>query len=201
MDDAAPPLVLFVVGPSAVGKMSVGQAITERTGLRLFHNHVSIELALRYFDYGTPAFHRINSEVRRLVFAEVAASDLPGLVITFVWAFNDPEDQAIIDEYAVPFRERGGRVLFVELEATQAERLKRNECVSRLAEKPSKRDLEASRRRLLEDDARYRLNSGGTFDRRPDYLRIDSTLLAPDEVAERVIGHFGLPRLTGANPA
>ena len=40
--DAAPPLLLFVVGPPAVGKMSVGQAITERTGLR-FHNRISIE--------------------------------------------------------------------------------------------------------------------------------------------------------------
>jgi ATP-dependent Lon protease len=47
MEDAAPPLLLFVVGPPAVGKMSVGQAIAERTGLRLFHNHISIELALR----------------------------------------------------------------------------------------------------------------------------------------------------------
>lgn len=60
MNDAAPPLLLFLVGPSAVGKMSVGQAITERTGLRLFHNHISIELALRYFDVlarcGTPRF-------------------------------------------------------------------------------------------------------------------------------------------------
>jgi hypothetical protein len=200
MDDAAPPLLLFVVGPPTVGKMSVGQAITERTGLRLFHNHISIELALRFFDYGTPAFHRVNGEIRRLVVGEVAASDLPGLVLTFVWAFNDPEDQAIIGGYAMPFRARGARVLFVELEAGQAERLRRNECVSRLAEKPSKRDLEASRRRLLEHDARDQLNSGGKFDGRPDYLRIDNTLLAPGEVAERVIGHFGLPRLPRANP-
>ena len=149
MEDSAPPLLLFVAGPPAVGKMSVGQAITERTGLRLFHNHLSIELALRYFDYGTPAFGRLNDEIRRRVIEEVAASDLPGLVFTFAWAFDVPEDQVFVDEYARPFRERGARVLFVELEATQAERLKRNECVSRLAEKPSKRDLEASRRRLL----------------------------------------------------
>jgi hypothetical protein len=197
MDDSAAPLLLFVVGPPAVGKMAVGQAITERTGLRLFHNHISIELALRYFDYGTPAFGRLSDEIRRRVIEEVAASDLPGLVFTFVWAFDVPEDQAFVDEYARPFRERGARVLFVELEATQAERLKRNTCVSRLTEKPSTRDLEASRRRLLEADARYQLNSGGKFDQRPDYLRIDNTLLTPGEVAERVIGHFGLPRLTG----
>lgn len=195
MNSAAPPLLLFVVGPPAVGKMSVGQAIAERTGLRLFHNHISIELALRYFDYGTPAFHRLSGEIRRRVIEEVAASDLPGLVFTFVWAFELPGEQKYVDECAMPFRERGARVLFVELEATQAERLKRNECLSRLAEKPSKRDLEASRRRLLEHDAQYRFNSGGKFDGRPDYLRINNTHLAPGEVADRVIGHFDLPRV------
>lgn len=200
MNDAAPPLLLFLVGPPAVGKMSVGQAITERTGLRLFHNHISIELALRYFDYGTPAFRRLDGEVRRLVVEEVAASDLPGLVFTFVWAFNVPEEQAFVDECARPFRERGARVLFVELEATQIERLKRNEGVSRLAEKPSRRDLEASRRDLLELDARYQLNSNGKFDKRQDYLRINNTRLTPGEVAERVIKRFDLPRTGGANP-
>src|SRR5215471_10423720 len=193
MADAAPPLLLFVVGPPAVGKMSVGQAIAERTGLRLFHNHISIELALRYFGYGTPAFRRIDGAIRRLVLGEVAASDLSGLVFTFVWAFDLPEEQEYVDECARPFRERGGRVLFVELEATQAERLKRAAGVSRLAAKPSRRDL-------LDDDARYQLNSGGKFGERPDYLRINNTLLTPGEVAERVIEHFALPRLTGANP-
>ena len=200
MADAAPPLLLFVVGPPAVGKMSVGQAIAERTGLRLFHNHIAIELALRYFGYGTPAFRRIDGAIRRLVIEEVAASDLPGLVFTFVWAFDLPEEQAFIDECARPFRERGARVLFVELEATQAERLKRIAGVSRLAEKPSRRDLEASRRDLLDDDGRYQLNSGGKFDGRPDYLRIDNTVLTPGEVAERVIEHFALPRSAGASP-
>jgi hypothetical protein len=194
MDKGAPPLLLFVVGPPAVGKMSVGQAIAERTGLRLMHNHVSIELALRYFDHGTPAFRRIDGEIRRLVIGEVAASDLPGLVFTFVWAFNLPEEQEFVDRCSMPFRERGGRVLFLELEAPQAERLKRNAGPSRLAEKPSKRDVEASQRRLLELDAGYQLNSGGQFDERPDYLRVDNTFLTPGEVAERVIEYFDLPR-------
>jgi len=144
---------------------------------------------------------RVDSAIRRLVIEEVAASDLPGLVFTFVWAFDLPEEQVYVDECARPFRERGARVLFVELEATQAERLKRIAGVSRLAAKPSRRDLDASRRDLLDTDARYQLNSGGKFDERPDYLRINNTLLTPGEVAERVIEHFALPRFTGANPA
>ena len=88
-------------------------------------------------------------------------------------------------------------MLFVELEATQDERLRRNEGASRLAEKPSKRDLEASRSHLLVLDTRHQLNSGGRFDGRDDHLRIDNTLLTPAEVAERVIEHFALPRLDG----
>lgn len=60
--------------------------------------------------------------------------------------------------------------------------------------------LRPPRRRLLEAGARYQLNSGGKFDERPDYLRINNTLLTPGEAAERVIGHFGLQRLTGGFP-
>jgi hypothetical protein len=193
MESVASPLVLFVVGPPAVGKMSVAQAIAERTGLRLFHNHISIELALRYFDYGTPAFHRISGSIRRQIVEEVAASDLPGLLFTYVWAFDLAEDRETVEEYARPFRERGGRVLFLELEASQAERLRRNVGASRLAEKPSKRDLEASERNLLELDARYQLNSGGAFDEREDWLRVDNTHMSPADVAQRAVKHFLLP--------
>ena len=84
--------------------------------------------------------------------------------------------------------------VFLELETSQEERLRRNETEFRLAEKPFKRDLEASRRQLLEIDAGYQLNSRGVFDGRPDWLRIDNTVLSAVDVAERVIAHFGLSR-------
>jgi hypothetical protein len=96
------------------------------------------------------------------------------------------------DEVAPP------TLLYVELEASQQERLRRNQCASRLAAKPSKRDLEASRRNLRELDAKYCLSSGGRFDARDDYLRLDITNTAADRVAERVIDHFQLSRQPGA---
>ena len=188
------PTLIFIVGPPAVGKMTVGHELAQRTGLRLFHNHHTIDLVLPFFEFGTPPFQRLVGEFRRRIFEEVAASELPGLIFTYVWAFDDPRDADAVEEYARNFRERGGRVLFVELEASQAERLQRNESEFRLAEKRFKRDLAASRRQLLELDERYQLNSHGAFDHQEDYMRFDNTNLPAAEAAERIIAHFDLPR-------
>ena len=191
------PTLLFVLGPPAVGKMTVGQAIADRTGMRVLHNHLTIEPVLRFFDFGTPAFDRLVGGFRERIIAEVAASDLPGLVCTFVLDFDDPGEWVTLDRYAEPFRERAGRVLYLELSATRSVRLARNESAPRLAEKPSKRDLTASRRNLLALDERHRLNSAGEFRDRPDYLCVDNTALAPDEVADRTIDRFGLASMDG----
>lgn len=190
--ESTPPTLLFVIGPPAVGKMTVGNAIAARTGFRVFHNHLTIEPVLRFFEFGTPPFQRLVESFRRGVFEEVAASELPGLVFTFVWAFDEPEDAATAMRYAEPFVKRGGRVLFLELEASQEVRLKRNAGEDRLAEKASKRDLDRSRTLLLEIDDRYKLNSTTEFEGRDDYLRVDNTELPPDEVAALAVERFSL---------
>ncbi|MFI5912044.1 AAA family ATPase [Dactylosporangium sp. NPDC051541] len=190
--------LLFIVGPPAVGKMTVGEQIAARTGLRLFHNHMAIEPVLRFFPFGSPPFGRLVDRFRRDLIEEVAASDLPGLIFTFVWAFDVPGDAVAVDGFAAPFRRRGGRVLFLELEASQEERLRRNRGASRLAEKPSKRDVAFSERNLLELDQQYRLGSGGRFDDRADHLRVDNTRRSPVEVADLAITHFGIPAQPGA---
>ena len=189
--------LLFIVGPPAVGKMTVGEQIAARTGLRLFHNHMAIEPVLRFFPFDSPPFGRLVDRFRRDLIEEVAASDLPGLIFTFVWAFDLPGDELAVDGFAKPFRRRGGRVLFLELEASQEERLRRNRGASRLAEKPSKRDVAFSERNLLELDQQYRLDSGGRFDGSTDYLRIDNTKRSPADVADMTITHFGIAAQSG----
>jgi hypothetical protein len=184
--------LLFIVGPPAVGKMTVGDEIARRTGFRLFHNHLSIEPVLRVFDFGSDAFNRLVDDFRRSVFEEVARSDLPGLIFTWVWAFDLPSEAATVERYAAPFRDQGSRVLFVELDASLDERLRRNETEFRLAEKASKRDVASSRRRLLEHEGQHRFSSDGAYDGRADWLRIDTTHKEPREVAELVIQHFSL---------
>jgi len=186
------PTLVFIIGPPAVGKMTVGHELALRTGLKLFHNHQTIDLILPFFPFGSPPFGRLVGEFRRRILEEVASSELPGIIFTYVWAFNLASDDAVVEEYSEIFRSRGRRVVYVELETSQEERLRRNETEFRLAAKPFKRDLEASRRQLLELDDKYQLNSRGRLAGRADYLHVDNTALSAEEVAERIIAFFGL---------
>jgi hypothetical protein len=189
--------LLFVVGPGAVGKMTVGAEIARRTGFKLLHNHQTIDLVLPYFPFGSAAFGRLVGEFRRRIMEEVAESDLPGLIFTYVWAFGQDDDD--IERYASVFRERGGAVYYVELQAPQSVRLERDQTPFRLEQKPTKRDPEISRQRLKEMDANYQLDSGDRFAGRDDYLKIDNTARTPAEVAEIVIARFGLPATATAS--
>ena len=188
------PELVMIIGPAAVGKMAVGLEVAARTGLKLFHNHQTIDLVLQYFAFGTAPFWRLVSLFRRRIMEEVADSDLPGLIFTYVWAFDVPGDEREVESYVSIFRERGGRVSFVELQAPQSVRLERNVTPLRLQHKAPKRDLELSRRNLIEMDTKYELDSGDRFAGREDWLKIDNTSLSPAEVAETIITRFELPR-------
>ena len=80
--------LLFILGPRAVGKMSIGQELAKKTSFKLFHNHHSIELALDLFWYGSPEFKAINEGIRQLVFDTCAKSkNLKGLIL-YCWILN-----------------------------------------------------------------------------------------------------------------
>lgn len=194
-----PKTLVVIIGPPAVGKMAVGRELERRTGLPLLHNHMTIDLVLPFFEFGSPAFTRLVGGFRRSILEEVAGSDLPGLIFTYVWTFDDAGDTAFVEGLIEPFAATGGRAVFVELRADLETRLARNETPLRLLEKPSKRDLAASRARLLDADQVYRMNSDGDFPY-PDHLILDTSELAPADAAERIVDVFSIPR-RGADEA
>jgi hypothetical protein len=183
--------LVWICGPPAVGKITVGIELSDLTGIPLFHNHLSIEAVLPVFRYGSPPFNRIVAQFRYSVFVEAARSDVPGLIYTMMWAFDHPSDLKFVEKQKATFESNGGRAVFVELTADLETRLSRNASEPRISAKPSKKDVEASRQRLLENDQAYQLDSRGVFPF-PDYLRIDNTHLEPRAVAERIAVHFGL---------
>lgn len=187
----AEKLLVWISGPPAVGKMTVGLELSRITGFPLFHNHLSIEAVLPVFEYGTPPFNRVVAQFRDSMFMEAARSDLPGLIYTMVWAFDHPGDRRFVEKQKGVFESAGGRTVFVELTADLETRLTRNATEPRVSAKASKRDIEASRQRLIDNDRAYQLDSNGEFPF-ADYLRIDNSKLEPRRAAEQIAAHFRL---------
>ncbi len=188
--------LVIIFGPPAVGKMTVGIELERLTGFRLFHNHMSVDPISRLFPFGSAAYGRLVAEFRQRVFEEFAATNERGLIFTFVWALDDPDDTAFVDDAIKAFARHDAETIFVELQAEQKERLRRSDTPLRLAEKRPQRDVEGSRAFLLDADRRYQLNTVGTFVYADRHLKVDNTALEPAVVAERVCEYFKLPRLT-----
>ena len=181
--------LVILIGDSAVGKMTVGQELMKQTGLRLFHNHTMIEPVIEIFGhYNAP----VIQQLREVIFHEFAKSDQYGMIFTFMWAFDMPSDWAYIAHVAEVFEAQGAQVYYVERIAPQEVRLQRNETENRLRHKASKRDLEASRARLLRDDEKYRCVSLPGEIPFENYLRIENTHIPPEVAAAMIKERFGL---------
>ncbi|MEW8986050.1 MAG: AAA family ATPase [Bacillus sp. (in: firmicutes)] len=183
---------VLIFGPQATGKMTVGHELEKITDLKLFHNHMTIELVNPFFDYGTKEGKRLVGLFREELFKAMAKSDQGGMIFTYVWAFDMKEDWAYVEKVCGIFESEGGTVYFVELEADLEERLERNRSAHRLEHKPSKRNLNRSERDLLSSMKQYRLNSHEGEIKRTNYFRINNTNLNASEVAGRIKDHFDL---------
>ena len=183
---------ILLFGPPAVGKMSVGRELERITKLKLFHNHMTIELVVPFFYFGTKSHNRLVGLFRREIFKEVAKSNLEGLIFTFVWAFNLKSEEKYVDKIIKVFQDVGAKIYYVELEANLQERLRRNKTAERLEHKPTKRDLESSERILLEHERDYRFNTKKNEFHRKNYLKINNTNLSAKKVAGMIEKKFEL---------
>ena len=181
--------LVFLIGDAAVGKMTVGQELMKITDLRLFHNHMTIEPVLEIF--GTFDV-KVISEIRDVVFTNFAASDNYGMIYTMMMDFDMPSEWEYLEHVKSRFKPYDTEFYYVELIAPQEIRLQRNVTENRLKNKASKRDIEGSNQRLIDDDRNHRCVSYEgeiTFD---NYLRIDNSKKEPEEVARMIKEHFQL---------
>ena len=179
--------VLFLFGNAAVGKMTVGQELMKITDLRLCHNHMTIEPVLEIFGkFDKNTIIRL----REVIYEEFTKSDNYGIILTFMWAFDEQEDWDYFAHVREIFEAHDAEFYYVELVASREVRLARNITENRLANKASKRDIETSNRRLIHDDEKHRFESYEGEIPYPNYIKIDNTNLAPEEVARMIKEKF-----------
>ena len=183
--------LVIILGPHAVGKMTVGQELSKITDLRLFHNHMSIELTRKLFAHSEKEWSVLNETIRKTVFELFAKGDFPGLIFTYMCAFDMQSEFDYLQNVIDLFKSNGANCYVVELCADFEERLVRNKSENRLLHKESKRNLEWSEAEMRKTSEKYRLNSyDGENLPFENYIKIDNTTLAPDEVAKMIQTHF-----------
>ena len=181
--------LVFIFGDAAAGKMTVGQELAKITELKLFHNHMSIEPVLELFgDYN----RNVVNAFREAVFREFAKSGRYGLIFTYLFAFDSPDDWAYVEHVKDIFAPYGTEFYYVELIAPQAVRLERNRSENRLNYKPSKRDTERSDSMLKHIDEGNRCVSLPGEIPWPNYLRIENENVPAEEAAVRIREAFAL---------
>jgi len=184
--------LVIIFGPGAVGKMTVGKELAKITDLKLFHNHMSLELANQFFDWSTDGFKKIDRLIRFGIFEIVAQSDAAGLIFTFVWAVNEPKEEAYIDSLVEFFKKEEAEICYVELFAELDIRLQRNKHKFRLQEKPSKRDTAFTENMILNHESKFQLNTTEKDLPNKEILKIDNTNLSAEEAAQMIKAHYNL---------
>ena len=181
--------LVLIVGDAAVGKMTVGQELMKITGLRLFHNHMTIEPVLEIFnDFNVDAIMKM----RYVIFDEFVKTNNYGMIYTCMWAYDEESDWEYMNTILSKFKEVNADIYCVELTAPLEVRLERNVTENRLKHKASKNDIQASTERLIKHTKEHRFVSFDGEVPIKNFIRIDNSKLEAKEVAKIIKNKFEL---------
>ena len=176
---------VFIIGAPAAGKMTIGQELSKLTGASLFFNHQTIDFALGiYQDFTEEMWEFVRSV--NFSFLGTSARNHRSVILTGVTDFSNQYHLMYLKDIQDLLNEHHQEILFVELETSLEERLRRNRTENRLKYKPLKRYFEVSEREILETDKTNQLNSQKQPSGLHHYLKIDNTNLSAEEVAKQI---------------
>lgn len=180
--------IIYLLGPSGVGKYSVGQLLSERTGAKFLHNHywLNIILGLVEKDGTTPFPDRVwdlAGEVRKSVFATMAELSPAGwsLIITHA-GVGDPDDvdEVIISDVAKLAEDRDAPIYAFSLTCSPDE----------LAERVQSPDRKLMMKTQNPKTARENATLPPLDPGLGHHAVIDTTGLSATEVADRILQHL-----------
>mgnify|MGYP004577039169 FL=1 len=186
--------LVIIFGPHAVGKMTVGQELAKITDLKLFHNHMTIDIVADLFENMPQERRRLTELFRNEIFKSFASSNEYGMIFTCMWALEKKDDWDYIDNLENMFKSNGAEVYYVELEADYDTRLQRNKTENRLLNKPSKRNIEKSEKLFKDIENRHRLNSYPGEIKKENYIKINNTHVSPENIAKIIKDRFRLQK-------
>jgi len=120
--------LVFLHGAPAVGKLTVARELATLTGLRLFHNHLAVDLVSSLFPFGSEPFVLLREQIWLAAFAEAARQK-----VSLIFTFNPERTvrERFVQDAIKTIESAGGKVIFIELTSAEAELERRIEDDSR----------------------------------------------------------------------
>lgn len=179
------PVVIFIYGPIAVGKLTVAEILAKKLNYKLTHNHSINDVVDNVVSRGTAQNGNIKEYLRNYLMAE-AVKAKTNFVTTYAYSHDYVYPSGLKEEQFVKSLERKltklGAIFFsIHLKASNEELLRRVSMNSR------KRF-----RKLIDPQIMKGLlnNDWHTSPNLKNNLIIDNTNLSPKKVASMIIQHF-----------
>jgi hypothetical protein len=172
--------LVFIYGAPGTGKLTVAREVSRLTGLRLFHNHLTVDLAASLFDHGSPEYFDYVRHLRIEAFERAAKADVD-LIFTFWYSsISGPS----VERYRNVIETAGGEILFTRLHC-------RPEILEQRVTSVSRQNWKISSVQELRDAfAQYPTSF---VDAIPStQLEIDNSDLEPEVVATQIVAFFKL---------
>ena len=176
---------IFIIGAPASGKMTIGQELSRLMAATLFYNHQAIDFALEiYHDFTEEMWEFVRGIT--FSFLGVSARNHRSVILTDVIDFSNQYQLLYLKKIQDLLDDYHQEILFVELETSLEERLRRNRTENRLKHKPLKRHIEVSEKEILETAETLQLHSQHQPNELHHYLKINNTNLSAEEVAKQI---------------
>lgn len=175
--------LIFLYGLPATGKLTVAKELASLTGYKLFHSHLTVDLLLSLFDFGSQPFVELRENIWLSIIEQAANAQLPGLIFTFA-----PERTVrppFIPNLQNLIAKTDSEIRFIELLCPL------HELKLRL-DSPSRQQYQKLTSHALFDE----LRSSGCFEALPmppPEFSIDTSLCTPQKAAAQIAQTLKLP--------
>jgi|JI10StandDraft_1071094.scaffolds.fasta_scaffold21976_1 dephospho-CoA kinase len=122
--------VIFIYGAPAAGKLTTAKALSEITGFKVFHNHLSTDLVRSLFERGNVTGDTLIVRLRLELLELAVKEGIDGIILTGVYAHDFVYANGKTDDWYVTELERivesnGGEFYGVQLVTSKETLLKR----------------------------------------------------------------------------
>lgn len=167
--------LIFIYGPPASGKLTIAEILSERTGIPLFHNHLSRDLVKDIYGDKLRDNYELVDRIRFDVL-DYCSKNQTDLIFTYVYEGEDDDEN--VRQFINTIEKNNGEVVFVELATKKEDLISRVDNESRT--KFKKLTDPVIMEKITQDMSIYTIPFVSS-------LKINTSNLSPDNSVEAII--------------